>query len=409
MKRHNLLFVSLLFISTLLTATETETSTRVVGGEDSIEGDWPWVVSVRSSIYSCGGSLINENTVMTAAHCLHDSNNDPIPASDINVIVGEYDISSISSSSYVAVSSTYIHSGYDPAPNVSSNDIALLRLASSVTDIAPIDRADVTTTTAAIAAKEYVTILGWGSTVGYAVGESVTPEYPRILQQADLPLQTDSQCDRTYSVFNSTSMLCAGEDVGGVDSCQGDSGGPLIYNNGGSWEQMGIVSFGSGCANAGYPGVYTRVAVFNDWIEDYLSTVSIDDELAFTLAVPDSSQTQELAITNNTKSTVTLTFTLTGSSEFSFNSHRCAIILSNESCSLSITYSPSSLIPSAAMLVINSEQDDDILLTTLLTGTPLLSSSLSSGGGSILFLLLCMPLSLLRHILAKNCLIFHTR
>jgi len=271
-----LLLVPLLLIHSVVVADENNVTTRVVGGEDSLEGDWPWMVTVYAGNYLCGGSLIAQNTVLTAAHCLYDSNDNAISANDVVVIIGEFNRTSISLDSVRYIASTYIHYGYDPDPSVSSNDIALLELSSDYTESAPLDRLDLATTVTAIADKSDATVLGWGSTVGYAYGESVTPSYPSILQQATLPLRTNSQCKASYgNIYSSSTMLCAGEDEGGTDSCQGDSGGPLIYNNGGNWEQIGIVSFGSGCANAGYPGVYVRLAYYNDWIEDYFNGIIV--------------------------------------------------------------------------------------------------------------------------------------
>lgn len=398
MQRLNRRLLPLLLLPSLALATESELSTRVVGGDDSNDGDWPWMVSVFAGDFFCGGSLIDEDTVMTAAHCLHDENNDEIDASDIFVVVDEYDLEQIDTRDFSPISRTYIHSGYDPEPGVSSNDIALLRLRRSETDVTPVERLSASFTTAAIAAQFDVTILGWGSTVGYDVGESVIPNYPDILQEATLPLKTNSQCASVYgSTFDRTTMLCAGEDDGGIDACQGDSGGPLVYNNGGAWQQIGIVSFGSGCASAEFPGVYARVATYEDWIDNFLNGVTTDSELAFNAAT-NSSETQTLTLYNNGDSDATLSMSLSGSDEFSYDNSQCSSIGANDSCSLSITYSPlSAETSSTATLTIDTDLADATSITTTLTGNvgSTASTSSSSGGGSLLFIGL-LPMLLLR-------------
>lgn len=394
-----LLVVLLLLNSGVLLATNDDVSTRVVGGDDANDGDWPWIVAVSAGGYFCGGALISESTVLTAAHCLHDANNNEIPAAQISVVVGEFDLSSISSRFEISISRTQIHSGYNPVTDVSSNDLALLYLNTPVTDITPLDRVSLSLTEEAIAIEDEVTLLGWGSTVGYAYDVSVIPVYPDILQVATLPLKHDSYCKQAYkSNYDSTAMLCAGKEEGGVDACQGDSGGPLIYNNGGSWQQIGIVSFGSGCANAGSPGVYTRVAEYNGWIDNFLNSVSADSELSFIKAEIDTTETQQLLISNNAESAIALTLSLTGDAEFSYDDSNCKTIAVDSSCSLAITYSPTSFITNEATLTIDSDLQNSMQISTTLSGTPYLKGS-SSGGGSILFVL-TLPLLLLRRAVA---------
>jgi secreted trypsin-like serine protease len=100
-------------------------------------------------------------------------------------------------------------------------------------------------------------ILGWGRTA--ADGQP-----SRYLMQATVSVTSDEDCTKAYSSYKPDAMVCAGVPQGGVDSCQGDSGGPLIVNG----RLAGITSWGEGCAAAGKPGVYTRLASYLDVVQD---------------------------------------------------------------------------------------------------------------------------------------------
>ena len=401
--RINLLLVTLLLNSGFVLANN-EISTLVVGGNDTSAGDWPWMVYVHAGNYACGGTLIDATTVLTAAHCVHDGSSDEIPATEISIITGEYDLANIADSATIAISQTYIHSDYDPTSTTSSNDIALLKLVSAVTSVLPLDRADATTTNAAVSNESDVTLVGWGSTVGYDYQDAsyVVPNYPDILQEAEMPLHTDTYCTNSYamsadgsSYYNAATMVCAGET--GTGACQGDSGGPIIYNNGGNWEQIGIASFSSGCASDGYPAGYTRVATYNDWIDNILRNVSIDNQLIFGDIEEGDTLTLDLIISNNAEIAVVLSFDLSDDSQFSFDANACSTIAANQSCSLPITYAPTDAALGEAILSIMSDLDDATAVQTTFYGGVLVASRTaeSSGGGSLLFIL-SLPLLWLR-------------
>ena len=109
---------------------------------------------------------------------------------------------------------------------------------------------------------DLATIIGWGR---LAEGGQASPT---ALQQVQVPLRTNAECQQGYSTTITANMVCAGLDAGQLDSCQGDSGGPLMVRSSaaGPWQQAGVVSFGIGCARAGIFGVYSRVARYRDWI-----------------------------------------------------------------------------------------------------------------------------------------------
>jgi secreted trypsin-like serine protease len=152
----------------------------------------------------------------------------------------------------VPVSSVTVH------PNYLANkgyDISILKLSRNST-MAPTKVAG-SGETALWAAGTLETIVGWGAT---SEGGSA----PSTLQEANVPITTDSYCAGAYSDFNASTMICAGYPQGGVDSCQGDSGGPMF----GGGRVVGATSYGTGCARPGKPGVYARIGdtLLREWI-----------------------------------------------------------------------------------------------------------------------------------------------
>lgn len=373
MSNYNYVLIPFLLLQSPLLLAENETiSTRIVGGQQSTEGQWPWIVSVSAGGYACGGTLINSNTVLTAAHCLFDENKNAISINDITVAVGEYDKTSQPATPRITILKKDIHGSYNPDDNGSGNDIALLHLTTPVTGVTPIDLLDVNSANNAVNQESDVTTIGWGSTVGYAPSEQKEPEYPSILREVELPLQTDAMCSSNLgSSYDANTMICAGLPQGGTDACQGDSGGPLVYNDAGTWKQIGVVSWGAGCASAGNPGVYTRLANYADWIANLTNTLAIDNQLTFPYLAINNSATEQLLVTNNASEEAQLTFSLSGSDQFSYAQDTCTVIAPDTSCSLAITYNATTNDTSQATLSIDSNLADVDTLTTIFTGTPL--------------------------------------
>jgi secreted trypsin-like serine protease len=370
MNKYTVCLVPLLFFNGIVASENLSISTRIVGGEESYQDDWPWMVSVHAGGYVCGGTLINTKVVLTAAHCLFDNNYDPIPIDEINVTIGEYDKNSTPSTVAKNIIKKHIHEEYTPYEAASLSDIALLHLDNAIDTITPLDMLDLDSTNEAISLGSYVTAIGWGSTVGYESGEEVTPTYPSILRDVELPLQQDANCLESLGTsYDASSMLCAGFEEGGASSCQGDSGGPLVYNDSGTWKQIGIVSWGVGCATAGYPGVYTRLAAFSDWVESRINNVFVDEQLIFPYMQINSTSTQTLTLYNNTISEAQLSYTLTGSENFSYETSECNSIAPKESCNLNITYSSSIGQISQATLSITNNLSEASTLTTLVEAT----------------------------------------
>jgi trypsin len=230
---------------------------KVVGGQPAAEGRYPWLVGVGDAGSGdpyerrfCGGSVIAEDVVLTAAHCV-DEVADP---ADLVVFSGSVDLES-DDLVETAVADLHIAHDYNE-PIDAANDWALLLLDDAL-DVEPIELG---TDPEEFDALETV---GWGQT-----GSG----FPTVAHWVEVPFVSDDDCEAAYPGWvDAQTMLCAGDLVnGGVDSCAGDSGGPLMAPADEGLILVGIVSWGDGCAEAGSPGVYAEVADFNGAIDDVL-------------------------------------------------------------------------------------------------------------------------------------------
>ncbi|OAL01786.1 trypsin-domain-containing protein [Phaeosphaeriaceae sp. SRC1lsM3a] len=218
----------------------------IVGGTTASQGDFPFIVSIQrvsGGSHFCGGSLLNGNTVLTAAHCAVGQT-----ASSIQIRAGS--LSRTSGGTVVRVSSIKVNPSY--SSGTYNNDVAILKLASSIPTSSTISYAQLAASGSDPAAGTGTTVAGWGTTS--SGGQSL----PVNLLKVDVPVISRTTCNSNYGSGRVTaSMFCAGLTQGGKDSCQGDSGGPIV--NTATRVQLGVVSWGEGCAAAGAPGVYSNL------------------------------------------------------------------------------------------------------------------------------------------------------
>ncbi|MGF1869010.1 serine protease [Photobacterium indicum] len=235
-----LLALSPLLLSQLSLADEV--SSRIINGTKS--DSWPFMVALVSknrdvnSGQFCGASFLGGRYILTAVHCVNTKE-----AQDLDAVISISDLTQDDVAEHrYSVKEVYIHSSFQNAS--SCNNIAILELEKEV-DYTPVNLAGKHLRNN-LSTGETLTVMGWGD-------------------QDPVPLVDQTVCSSTYSTVTENAF-CAGFKAGGYDSCQGDSGGPIVVSNGGTYEQLGIVSWGSGCAEAENYGVYANVSYFADWI-----------------------------------------------------------------------------------------------------------------------------------------------
>ncbi|XP_068081846.1 anionic trypsin-2 [Anabrus simplex] len=244
---------------------------KIIGGRNARVGEFPYQISLQRKDYFwdgaqhiCGGAIIDEHHVLTAAHCLYGQFQ-----AQLRVVAGVLNVTNTLEPTRVSLTlaQVYLHEGF--VFETLLNDIALIRVDGGFPLNSPVISA-ISLQEDHLLPSVMCIVSGWGNTLVNSI------HYPHILQALYVPLISQDICVASYVNIAEggiePGMFCAGYVKGGKDACLGDSGGPLQCGG----LLTGIVSWGNDCALPKYPGVYTEVAYYKDWIKMTLAK-SFDD------------------------------------------------------------------------------------------------------------------------------------
>ncbi|KAF3692138.1 Trypsin-1 [Channa argus] len=237
-----------LFLVLLLKAAFATEDGKIVGGHECLRRSQPHQVSLNVGYHYCGGSLINKDWVVSAAHCYR---------MHIEVHLGEHNTEeNEGTEQFLRAYNIIIHPAY--SSSTMTNDIMLLKLNQSATLNANVQPVSLPTSCAP--AGTMCTVSGWGNTLNSTADSNK-------LQCLEIPILPDEDCQNSYPGMIDRTMFCARYLEGGKDSCQGDSGGPVVCKG----ELQGVVSWGYGCALKNNPGVYSKVCENLEWLHKIMA------------------------------------------------------------------------------------------------------------------------------------------
>ncbi|WP_210442655.1 trypsin-like serine protease [Vibrio crassostreae] len=326
-------------VSLSSTSVLADVSARIINGKEATQGNWPFMAALVSrnvNAYDgqfCGASFIGERYVLTAAHCVEGNGRE-----DLDVVIGVSNLSASHAAQHrYAVDNIYVHEYYNSA--ATGNDIAIIELvkkpAESVVNL--VDgyvRGNLND-------GQMLTVMGWGdqdASDGYASKSE--------LYQVNVPLVNQYECNsvpHSGYAFIGSDAFCAGYSDGGYDSCQGDSGGPIVVSTNGTYEQLGIVSWGKGCAEANAYGVYTNISYFDDWIDEQKAGFSYRqvEMLGAKLLAP-ISHTFEFTNKSDQNIQVNRVYPISGNDTV-ITDNGCSTLTAGQSCEVVVSYNLNSI------------------------------------------------------------------
>ncbi len=307
---------------------------RIINGKQSDSGRWPFMVALVSKnrdVYNgqfCGATFLGGRYILTASHCV-----DTLEAQDLDAVIGISDLTQDDVAEHrYSIKEVFVHENYVDA--TTGNDIAILELEKEV-NYTPVHLAD-ENLRSNLSTGDILTVMGWGD----QDPDREQTQFKSELYQVDLPLVEQSLCPDP--VNKTDNAFCAGFENGGYDSCQGDSGGPIVVASGSTYEQLGIVSWGDGCAEKGNYGVYSNVSYYADWISAKTQGFSYRQS-EFVGAKALGSHTHTFFIRNNTDQVINTNGASIQGADASIVANSCTAIEVNGSCEITINYNVSEL------------------------------------------------------------------
>lgn len=326
-------------VSLSSTSVLADVSARIINGKEATQENWPFMAALVSrnvNAYDgqfCGASFIGERYVLTAAHCVDENSSE-----DLDVVIGVSNLSASQAEQHrYAVDNIYVHQYYNSV--ATGSDIAIIELvekpAESVVNLVDgYARGNLND-------GQMLTVMGWGDQDVSDVYSSKSELY-----QVNVPLVNQYTCNSVpYSGYSfiGNDAFCAGYSDGGYDSCQGDSGGPIVVSTNGTYEQLGIVSWGEGCAQANAYGVYTNISYFDDWIDEQKVGFSYrqSEMLGARLLAP-ISHTFEFTNKSDQNIDVNRVYPISGSDTV-ITDNGCSTLTAGQSCEVEVSYTLNSI------------------------------------------------------------------
>ena len=270
----------------------------IIGGTNATKSEFSYIAGLvdksTSNLFDgafCGASHIGSDWILTAAHCLYDDNGGKLSINDLDVYLNVWKLSAPPSNyERISVKAIYIHPNYNDV--TTDNDIALIQL-TKASVFSSVKLPKIGQDSLYKSGGDAI-IAGWGI---YDVKNNLSAD---VLRRANIDIISTTICNGadSYNGDITTNMFCAGKSDGSKDACQGDSGGPLLVASNGDTTQIGIVSWGDECGVANFPGVYTKVINYINWINTITNGMVSSPQMDLQQKVKWQLNQQELKLTS---------------------------------------------------------------------------------------------------------------